>query len=573
MRYYIVRIIFFIIQKLVVMNSKFKSFVQQLLRSPREFPIETVMGIIFFFIALWHLENRVWNKAVGDFVSGVNVDILAFFVPLIVLTYWLNRLRKRQMARKWQTICISAYVLSGLLFLPLLALDLKPFIETLAFGFTYVLAAILLVVGTRWMDNRSFAAHTLHVTTQLIIGCAITGLLNLVVMAIVASFIYIFGLDTPSHLYEHIISFVWFVLAPQVCFTLITQDEDEIKEPAKPLRIILDFILSPAVIIYTVILYLYFITIAVKWDLPKGNVAWLITGFISAALVGRLMQYVLTRRHYDWFYTRLPWIAIPPLVMYWIGSIYRISIYSFTESRFYLIVAGVLMTLFVVMLFWHRSRRFQLMALITAGTIVVFTYIPSISARSIGFRCQVERFNKLVTELKLTDAKTGRLLKKVDLDVVNADSVLCSQYSELSSIISYVRKDMGYSAFERQYGQWNYFESDFRYGVRTRSGGETEWVGPNHSIDLGAYNILLVGSGYAVDFDRENVVVTRSQKEILRYPINDLVRQHPELMNQPDRLCVHRNDSILLVLSQVGCCDSIIVGVSESDYRLFKKRN
>ena len=572
MRYIFVRFIFFAIQNFVVMNSKFKSFMQQLLRSPREFPVETLMGVIFFFIALWHMENRVWNDVLGRLVSGVNEDILAFFVPLIVLTYWLNRQRKRQTVRKCQTICISAYVLSGLLFLPLMALDLKPFIETLAFGFTYVLAGILLVVGTRWMDNRSFAAHALHVTTQMIIGCAITGLLNLVVMAIVASFIYIFGLHTPSHLYEHIISFVWFVLAPQVCFTLMTQDEDEVKEPVKPLRIILDFILSPAVIIYTVILYLYFITIAVKWDLPKGNVAWLITGFISAALVGRLMQYVLTRRHYDWFYTRLPWIAIPPLVMYWIGSVYRVSVYSFTESRFYLIVAGVLMTLFVVMLLWRRSRRFQLMALITAGAIVVFTYIPGISARSIGLSCQVERFNKLVTELKLTDSKTGKLPKKVDINVINADSVLCSQYRELSSIIYYVRKDMGYPAFERQYGQWMYSEYDFRFGERNSRSGEVEWVSPTHSIDLGTYNILLIGSSYNVYFDQENVVVTHSQKEILRYPINDLVRQHPELMNQPERLCVHRNDSILIVLSDVGHSDGKVTDVNVSDYRLFRKR-
>ena len=78
-------------------------------------------------------------------------------------------------------------------------------------------------------------------------GLLISGILNLVVMAIVASLLYIFGIKEPNHLYAHIIQFIWFVLAPQVCCTLIRQDEDEVSEPAKVLRIILNFILSPAI--------------------------------------------------------------------------------------------------------------------------------------------------------------------------------------------------------------------------------------------------------------------------------------------------------------------------------------
>ena len=173
-------------------------------------------------------------------------------------------------------------------------------------------------------------------------GLLITLILNLAVIAIVASFFYIFGIDEPKHLYEHIIQFIWFVLAPQVCCTLIRQNEDEVTEPFKILRLILNFILSPAVIIYTVILYTYFIKIVFEWDLPKGGVAWMVMAFITATLVGRVAQSILSQRYYDWFYNRFTLIAIPPLIMYWIGSIYRIRLYSFTESRFYLMVAGLL---------------------------------------------------------------------------------------------------------------------------------------------------------------------------------------------------------------------------------------
>ena len=555
------------------MKAKINVFLQQMLRSPKEFPVEMVMGICFFIIAVINTEHRLRFAT-----DGVDAEILSLFVPLTVLTYWLNRLRKRQTEKKWRNVCTVAYILSGFLFLPLMTLYLDPFIKTTAFVFTYILAGILLVVGTRWMDNRGFAAHVLHVTTQMIIGCAIMGLLNLVVMAIVASFLYIFGIDTPRHLFEHIFFFIWFVLAPQVCFTLTTQGEDEVNEPVKPLRIVLDYILSPAVIIYTVILYLYFFTIVAKWDLPKGNVAWLITGFIAAALIGRLMQYVLVKRHYDWFYKYLPWIAIPPIVMYWIGSVYRISVYSFTESRFYLIVAGVLMTLFIVMLIWKRTRKFQLMALIAAGAIVVFTYIPGISAKSIGFRCQLERFHKMVSELKLMDAKTGKLPTKIDLDAINADSVKCAQYRELSSIIKYVRDDMGYAAFEQQYGQWKYYAYNFNEGNSIGLGGVSEWVSVTAPIDLGNYNILIASGDYNRDsvptvyYDQEDVIVERDDTELLRYPINAFLRQHPEVINQPNRLCVYRNDSLLLVLGGIEVTNGKVTHVNTGEFLLFGKK-
>ena len=312
------------------MNKKLKSLMQQLLQSPKRFPFEFALGIVFFIIAVWDSESSTWNETSARMESVVNSDILWFFVPLIVLTFWLHRVNR------W------AYIASSFLFLPLMALDLKSFLWTYGFGFTYVLAGILLIVGNKRMNNRPFAAHALHVVTQMFFGLLITLILNLAVIAIVASFFYIFGIDEPQHLYEHIIQFIWFVLAPQVCCTLIRQNEDEVTEPFKILRLILNFILSPAVIIYTVILYTYFIKIVFEWDLPKGGVAWMVMAFITATLVGRVAQSILSQRYYDWFYNRFTLIAIPPLIMYWIGSIYRIRLYSFTESRFYLMVAGLL---------------------------------------------------------------------------------------------------------------------------------------------------------------------------------------------------------------------------------------
>ena len=542
------------------MNTKLKSLLQQLLQSPRRFPVEAALGVVFFIIAVWDSESSTWNETSARMESAVNSDILWFFVPLVASSFWLHRVNR------W------AYLASFFLFLPLMAFDLKPFLWTYGFAFTYVLAGILLVVGNRRLDNRSFAAHALHVVTQMFFGLLITGILNLAVVAIVASFFYIFGIQEPKHLYEHIIQFIWFVLAPQVCCTLIRQNEDEVTEPFKVLRLILNFILSPAVIIYTVILYTYFIKIAFEWDLPKGGVAWMVMGFITVALVGRMAQSILSKRYYDWFYNRFTLIAIPPLIMYWIGSIYRIRLYSFTESRFYLMVAGVLMTLFVLMLWKKRTRKYQLMALIFGAAIILFTYIPGISAKSIGLSCQKQRLTQLISELKLTDAKTGKLSDEIDMRRIKQDSLLCEQYMDFTSVVNYVRNEIGNDEFKKQYGEWSHPEYGFNYNKSKNLYDNSNWYERRKPVDLGDYSIMLPENQYTCNFRNKKVIVKNNDVVVLEYPINSIVRQDTMLLHHPEQLLTYRNDSLMLVLQSISIEDTVVTDVRSYDFQLFKKQ-
>ena len=542
------------------MNNRLKTILQQLLQSPRRFPVEMALGVVFFIIAVWDSETHVWNEKAAQYESAVNGDILWLFVPLMALTFWLHRVNR------W------AYLASFFLFLPLMMLDLKPFLWTYGFGFTYVLAAILLIIGYKRMDNRSFAAHALHVATQLFFGLLISGILYMAVLAITASFFYIFGIDEPQHFYEHIAQFIFFVLAPQVCCTLVRQNEDEVAEPFKILRIILNFILSPAVIIYTVILYTYFIKIAFEWDLPKGGVAWLVMGFITVALIGRVAQSILSQRYYDWFYRWFTLIAIPPLIMYWIGSIYRIRLYSFTESRFYLMVAGVLMTLFVLMLFRKHTRQYQLMALIFGAAIILFTYIPGISAKSIGLACQKQRLTALISELKLADAKTGRLNDDLDMRSIKQDSMMCERYKDITSVISYVRNEIGTKEFEAQYGKWAHSEYSFNYDkVKGPLYGDN-WYIRRKPVELGEYTVILPQKAYQYNFNDQTVTITLDENTVvLEYPIQKIIRQDTMLLHHPEQLLTYRNDSLMLVLEGICIEDTVVTDVRYYGLQLFRK--
>jgi len=245
--------------------------------------------------------------------------------------------------------------------------------------------------------------------------------------------------------------------------------------------------------------------------------------------------------------------------------------YSFTESRFYLMVAGMLMTLFVLMLFWKCTRRYQLMAFLLGAAIILFTYIPGISAKRIGLSCQKQRLCGLTDELKLIDAKTGKLNTRIDMRSITRDSLLCEKYKEVTNVISYVRKETGTVLFNKQYGEWSYSEYDFRY-MNPQNPGNEIMYGRINPVNLGEYNILLPEKGYKCDFKNGCVTVRQSDGSVvLEYPIDAVLHQDTMLLHNPEPLFSCRNDSLMLVLDNISINDSVVWYVDSYNFHVYKR--
>lgn len=532
--------------------TRLKLFILQLWRSPKEFPIEALMGLAFFLISAFNAET--WDEHSELAVSNINSDILWLFFPLLALTYWAHKVNR------------IAYIVSGLLFLPLMALDLEPFLWTYGFGVSYILALLLLIVDKRRMGNRDFAIHTLHVITQLFFTVVICGMLTLASTAIIASFLYIFDIGFDNDILKHVCELIWFFMAPQVACSLLSVNIIGNYQSSRFLRIMVNFVLSPAIVIYTVILYAYFVKIIFEWQLPHGGVAWMVMGFIAVALMGLLMQQLLEQRHFDWFYKRFSLIAVPPLLLYWTGSLYRIWQYNLTESRFYLLIAGLLMTIFLLMLTSSRIRNFQLMTIIFGAAIAVFTYIPGISAKDIGLNCQTSRMMSMAAEMNLIDHKTGHLLTPEPA----TDSVSQTNLAELCSAVEYVRYEMGRSEFEKKFGEWtvktnNYSDNDDERAIE-------QTVKLKTPVELGEYCVMCLHDDYTLDTDSICIKLTDSKgKTVLKYAVMERLRLQPQLVNTPEKLLIYGNDSLLMVIDKL-VLDYDDFYIPYDGYSVFKKK-
>ena len=94
-----------------------------------------------------------------------------------------------------------------------------------------------------------------------------------------------------------------------------------------------------------------------------------------------------------------------------------------------------------------------------------------------------------------------------------------------------------------------------------------------HSTCQQIYTILLPQKAYEYNDNNQIVTITQSDKKVvLRYPIQDIIRQDTMLLHHPEQLLTYRNDSLMLVLEGICIKDTVVTDVRYYGLQLFKKQ-
>ena len=201
------------------------------------------------------------------------------------------------------------------------------------------------------------------------------------------------------------------------------------------LEVLLDWIVSPAVLIYAAILYLYAFKILVTWSLPEGGVAYLVFGFTSVALAVKALQELLGRRIYGWFYDRLSLFALPAAVLFWIGTLRRVGEYGLTEPRVYLVVCGAVMTFcLAIFLFAPHGDATSGSCFFAMLLFAAVAYVPALEPGRVAVRSQQARAERIARSLDRLDSAGRLVLTPVPL----ADTVRGARYRELYEALAYL---------------------------------------------------------------------------------------------------------------------------------------
>lgn len=208
------------------------------------------------------------------------------------------------------------------------------------------------------------------------------------------------GLEIPDDTYGHLFALMagvvntWFFLAGVPSGATAGESESEAQSEAvypKGLKVFVQFVLLPLTAVYLVILYLYVARITIEWELPKGQVSYLIFSYAVIGILAYLLIHPLRddeENHWVRTFARGFFIALAPLLVVLIVALTRrVGDYGLTEPRYYGIVLAGWLALVVA---YFLSRREDIRFIPTSLAIgALLASIGPWGATGVSVRSQV----------------------------------------------------------------------------------------------------------------------------------------------------------------------------------------
>lgn len=409
----------------------------------KSYPSEILLGILLYIRLFF-----------GDTEEGIQFPIysLATTCFLTAVTYFLGQFSNKAIR--------LLYFLMPLvkLLVPVLPKEMDYYLGHWD-GYTllmiYALSAIIVCLRGRSKDNLSFSARIVFTIESIAYTIFIMGVFVLGLLAVFASTYYLFEL--PSW---QIVSYI--IWLPAIVGSILSfcyfNERAQNREVgnSRILTWLINFALAPSTILYAVILHVYILMILFSFELPRGKVGYMVISFTMVALLGRIINTCTqNNKAFSWFYLRLSFFSVLPLVLFWVGTLYRINQYGFTELRIYLIALGSVITMFVLGDIFFRRHSYWLFLVTTSSILCILVFMPYTNARYLGVKMQESRMINLARQLGAWDDS-----KQQFKPVVLPYSPL---YWEMAEAYNYVNRATDWKGTE-MYGQhvprYSVFDTD-----------------------------------------------------------------------------------------------------------------
>ena len=194
------------------------------------------------------------------------------------------------------------------------------------------------------------------------------------------------------------------------------EDVSELSFEARALSFLGTWMLAPLVIIYSLIILAYGAKILIQWELPKGEIAILVTPFLGVGMLVWLMlePKVLKESGFVKFYRHIwHWVMLAATILLAIAVFVRIREYGFTVERFLLtiiVIWGFAQSLWFV----SRSQVKRDIRIPTGIAAVLLLFgaftaepISSINQfkRASAAKAKLSNFDRDVVKTNLTEAR------------------------------------------------------------------------------------------------------------------------------------------------------------------------
>lgn len=225
-----------------------------------------------------------------------------------------------------------------------------------------------------WLNHRA-------ITTAIIAAIAF-GLMALGIVALERSLALLFGMKTGKIFYEYLLPFTGLFLTPVYWLSTIPQltkySEKEISEPdylSQAIGFLGQFILTPFLMLYALILLAYGVQIMLTGSLPQGMLGWMVIGFTIVGAANWLVlhpKFMHSRFLVKYFRNLWFWLTLVPIALYVVAVWVRIDAYGFTSERVGLVAGGLWAAALTLAFISKKIRRYSACSRYCFGFIGLF---------------------------------------------------------------------------------------------------------------------------------------------------------------------------------------------------------
>lgn len=411
-------------------------------------PIEIFL-ISAFAIGIWFMELGTHKEN----------DHLAYWVfePMLFIFIYLSR-------------PYSWYRFSWIV--PLVALAIigmtndsaEFYLSSPKFGGANFIALLVLLGFPFEKNNQGFTyrnfTNLFHLGLATMVWLLVFGL----VAAILFTITTLFSVEFSDSFYEHFYTSLGIFTLP--LFFLVFQQRQAKSEMTlnRIFEILVNFVLAPALMIFTVLLYAYVVQIIFEGVLPKGMLANITLPYLLGGLGVYALRSICAKARWETFFKFYPYLSIVPIVLLWLAIDRRISAYAWTEQRIYLVALATAITIAYAILIVPKARQYRLISGVVMVAIFAMTWI--VKPQEIAYQSQTARFEQLLKKLNLSDG-LGKIRDDIDFveRLENMPKSELKDWEELDNVTFYMVRHIALDSyvedpykekqeiFKQQYGE------------------------------------------------------------------------------------------------------------------------
>ena len=272
--------------------------------------------------------------------------------------------------------------------------------------------ALLVLLGFPFeKNNQGFTYRNFTNLFHIGLATAVWLLVFGLVAAILFTITTLFNVEFSNSFYNHFYTSLGIFTQP--LFFLVFQQRQAKSEMTlnRIFEILVNFVLAPALMIFTVLLYAYVVQIIFEGVLPKGMLANITLPYLLGGLGVYALRSICAKARWETFFKFYPYLAIVPIVLLWLAIDRRISAYAWTEQRIYLVALATAITIAYAILTVPKIRQYRLISAVVMVAIFSMTWV--VKPKEIAYQSQTERFEQLLTKLNLSDS-SGKIRDDVD---------------------------------------------------------------------------------------------------------------------------------------------------------------